>query len=104
MRNTIRNVMIVVLVLMTSCQVSLKRKYGPNAAHATMTEHARRNVTGRPDACAVHFVNRVNHVVDLVGLMIRGCYHSLCRAADRSRKESTRVHVERSNGQRAQAV
>jgi peroxiredoxin Q/BCP len=42
-----------------------------------MTPHATRKVAGRPDACAVHFVNRVNHVVDLVGLMMRGCYHSL---------------------------
>jgi peroxiredoxin Q/BCP len=41
-----------------------------------MTAHASRKVDDRPDTCAVHFVNLVNHVVDLVGLMMGGCYHS----------------------------
>jgi hypothetical protein len=61
--------MIVVPVLITSCHVSLKRKDGPNAAHATMIAQAARNVTGRPETCAVRFVSRVNHDVGLVGLM-----------------------------------
>src|ERR1051325_5243907 len=64
-----RKVMMVVPVLITSCHVSLKRKDGPNAAHATMIAQAARNVTGRPEACAVHLVKRVNHDVGLVGLI-----------------------------------
>ena len=38
----------VVLVLMTSCQVSLKAKSGPLTAHAMITASARLKVTGRP--------------------------------------------------------
>src|SRR5512133_2351915 len=76
MRNTIRKVTMVVAVLMTSCHVSLKRKYGPNAAHPTMTADAMTKVEGRPAMWAVHFVSRVNHERDLVGLMVGGCYHS----------------------------
>src|SRR5258705_12324058 len=66
----------VVLVLMTSCQVSLKPNNGPLSAHTRMTPTATKNVTGRPDTWAVHLVSRVNHERDLVGLMVRGCYHS----------------------------
>ena len=45
-RNTIRNVMIVVPVLMTSCQVSLKPKNGPLTAQITMIARAAQNVAG----------------------------------------------------------
>ena len=45
--------MMVVEVLMTSCQVSLKPKIGPVTAHATTIANAIRNVAGRPAACAI---------------------------------------------------
>jgi hypothetical protein len=47
-RNTIRKVMIVVPVLITSCQVSLKPKIGPVTIHTMITESARKNVLGLP--------------------------------------------------------
>ena len=49
-RNTIRNVMIVVPVLMTSCQVSLKPKSGPVSApeHDDARPQRRRRSAGRP--------------------------------------------------------
>jgi hypothetical protein len=50
MRKTIKNVIMVVLVLMTSCQVSLKWKIGPVIAQSTMIPRATINVTGRPAA------------------------------------------------------
>src|SRR5437867_1535608 len=77
MRNTIRNVTIVVPVLITSCHVSLKPKCEPKSAHTTIITAARMKVAGRPEMWAVHFVSRVNHVRDLVGLMVAGCYHSV---------------------------
>ena len=43
-----RKVTMVVLVLMTSCQVSLKRKIGPVTAQTTIMIRARAKVVGRP--------------------------------------------------------
>src|SRR5215218_9109406 len=68
-RNTIRNVTIVVPVLITSCQVSLKAKRGPVTAQTTITATARKKVSGRPVAWAVHLANRVKRERDLVGLI-----------------------------------
>src|SRR5256885_754689 len=48
MRNTIRNVTMVVPVLMTSCQVSENLKYGPATAHNTTTRHAPMKTHVRP--------------------------------------------------------
>jgi hypothetical protein len=48
-----RKVMIVVPVLITSCQVSLKWKIGPVASQTTTTRTARRKALGRPVARAV---------------------------------------------------
>src|SRR5574338_273384 len=59
MRNTMRKVTIVVPVLMTSCQVSLKWKSGPLTAHATITKTAMPKVTGCPEARAVALAKRV---------------------------------------------
>lgn len=56
-----RNVTIVVPVLMTSCQVSLKAKTGPTTAQSTMTPTAAPNVIGLPLRRAVFFASRVNH-------------------------------------------
>src|SRR5262245_5575801 len=67
-----RNVTIVVLVLITSCQVSLKPKSGPLIPHSRMTRNARRKVRGRPVVRAVHFVKRVKADRDLVGRMCDG--------------------------------
>src|SRR6476619_5321747 len=69
-----RKVTIVVPVLITSCQVSLNPNIGPSMAQMMMLAAARRKVTGRADARAVPFVSRVNHDVDLVGLIMGGCY------------------------------
>src|SRR5206468_4331665 len=86
MRNTIRKVTMVVPVLMTSCQVSLKPKIGPVMAQMAITSTARVKVSGRPVALAVHLAKRVNHDFDLVGLMCRlseqfGCPPGLDRFA-----------------------
>jgi hypothetical protein len=48
MRNTIRKVMIVVPVLITSCQVSLNRKSGPVTSQARITLTARMKAAGLP--------------------------------------------------------
>src|SRR6185436_15401496 len=40
--------LLVLEVLITSCQVSLKPKNGPLAAHSTTAPQAARNATGRP--------------------------------------------------------
>lgn len=59
----------VVLVLTTSCHVSLKPKSGPEAAHATISTEAPMKVAGRPAARAVHLANRVKCERVLVGLI-----------------------------------
>src|SRR5690349_18356626 len=60
MRNTIRNVIIVVLVLMTSCQVSLNLKIGPVMAQTTMMIMAIIKVMGLPAAREAALAVRVN--------------------------------------------
>ena len=52
--------MIVVLVLMMSCQVSLNRKSGPVIAQPAMTRIARQKVAGRPLTCAAAFAKTLN--------------------------------------------
>src|SRR3954471_2661983 len=59
----------VVPVLITSCQVSLKWKYEPVKPHVRTTTTASRNAAGRPVACAVHLVKRVNQLRWRVGLI-----------------------------------
>jgi hypothetical protein len=56
-RNTIRNVTIVVPVLMMSCQVSEKPKIGPLTAHTTRTVTAAAKAQGRPAALEQAFAN-----------------------------------------------
>ncbi|MND05398.1 hypothetical protein D3C83_261670 [compost metagenome] len=46
--NTIRKVTMVVVVLMTSCQVSLKPKIGPDTPHIKMRRTAAMKAMGRP--------------------------------------------------------
>ena len=50
-RKTIRNVMIVVEVLITSCQVSLNPNTGPSTAHSTTRALAPTKVEARPAKC-----------------------------------------------------
>src|SRR4051812_17592502 len=52
-RNTIRNVMMVVEVLITSCQVSLKPNIGPLRAQTSTSAIATKNETGLPIQCAM---------------------------------------------------
>jgi len=73
MRNTLRKVMIVVPVLTTSCQVSLKPKSGPVIAHATRIATAAANATGRPAIFAVPLAKRVNQVRDRLGRISPTC-------------------------------
>src|SRR5687768_13832616 len=54
----------VVPVLITSCQVSLKLKTGPVTAQATINNAAKRNAEGRPALNEVHRANRLNHAMD----------------------------------------
>lgn len=56
-----RKVTIVVPVLITSCQVSLKPKSGPVIAQTTIVPNARIKAAGRPVACAAAFAKRLNH-------------------------------------------
>src|SRR5689334_4887327 len=60
MRNTMRNVIMVVAVLITSCQVSLKLKIGPVMAQMMMIITALIKVIGRPVAREAHLAARVN--------------------------------------------
>src|SRR5437762_2277899 len=72
MRNTIKNVMMVVPVLMTSCQVLLKWKIGPVTAQRATTPSAARNACGRPVARAVALEQVVKKLlVVLIGLIGR---------------------------------
>lgn len=50
--------MMVVPVLITSCQVSLKAKSGPVTTQTTMMATARVNTRGRPQKCAAALANR----------------------------------------------
>src|SRR4051812_47357658 len=68
-RNTMRNVTIVVPVLMTSCQVSLNPNIGPVTAQTTMIAAATVNADGLPVVRAVHLANRENHDRDRAGLI-----------------------------------
>ena len=52
--------MMVVPVLMTSCQVSEKPKSGPVAAHTRTTTTASTNANGEPMPCEVALANRRN--------------------------------------------
>src|SRR2546426_5089963 len=88
MRNTIRNVITVVAVLMMSCQVSLKPKIGPVIAHAAITNTATVKASGLPVAFAVNLVKRVNHDLDLVGLMYADCSNLSARPARSPRAAS----------------
>src|ERR1700704_4830580 len=67
MRKTIKNVMMVVPVLMTSCQVSLNRNSGPVTSQARITPTARLKVAGLPVTRAVALARRVNRDRDFVG-------------------------------------
>ena len=52
--------MIVVLVLMTNCQVSLKLKSGPVSPQVTIISSATKKVEGRPARNAAAFARRLN--------------------------------------------
>jgi hypothetical protein len=58
-RNTIRNVMIVVDVFTTSCHVSENPKNGPVAAQNTMAKQQITKVSGLPAARATELAKRV---------------------------------------------
>src|SRR3954452_13202090 len=63
MRNTIKNVTIVVLVLITSCQVSENPKIGPLAAQTTTAVMAVTKAHGEPIASEVRWANLRNRVL-----------------------------------------
>lgn len=65
--------MIVVLVLMTNCQVSLKLKMGPVRPQIIMIERAKKNVDGSPARCAAAFANRLNQEC----FLFIQCYHRI---------------------------
>lgn len=66
-RKTIRNVTMVVPVLITSCQVSLKANNGPVTSHETTTPAASAKEVGWPLARAVQFAKRENGDVRYTG-------------------------------------
>jgi hypothetical protein len=73
----------VVPVLMTSCQVSLKWNIGPETIQAITTPNASRNAAGRPVNVAVFFAKRENQERDFVGRMLtRSMIHATHSAAD----------------------
>lgn len=57
-KNTIKKVMIVVPVLMTSCQVSENSNQGPLAAQPTTTNAAKAKAPDVPLACAAAIAPR----------------------------------------------
>lgn len=59
-RNTMRNVTIVVPVLMTNCQVSVKPNSGPVPTQTTIVNPARPNVRGWPAEWAIFLAIRAN--------------------------------------------
>src|SRR4051812_22790920 len=79
MRNTIKKVIIVVPVLITSCQVSLNRNNGPVTNQTRITLTARVKVTGLPVTRAVVLARRVNRDRDLVGriTLLHSCQATL---------------------------
>src|SRR4051794_8208299 len=60
-----RKVMIVVPVLITSCQVSLKWKAGPVIAHTMIVPIASMKVMGRAEAWAAQRASRSNQEMEL---------------------------------------
>src|SRR5262245_18575790 len=68
MRNTIRNVTIVVPVLMTSCHVSEKPKYGPVTSQTTTASAARPKAADSP-------VRRATAAESCSRRDPRGCFH-----------------------------
>jgi hypothetical protein len=60
MRNTIRKVMMVVPVLMMSCQVSLKPKSGPVSAQASTAASAAAKAAGLAAVREARFAKRPN--------------------------------------------
>lgn len=73
----------VVPVLITSCQVSLKWNIGPETIHAITIPSASRNAAGRPVNVAVFFAKRENQERDLVGRMLtRSMIRATHSAAD----------------------
>jgi hypothetical protein len=61
-RNTVRNVTMVVAVFIINCQVSLNPTIGPVAAHTKMISTAAAKVLGCPTVREVHLANRSNKV------------------------------------------
>src|SRR4029450_7995690 len=57
MIKTMRNVMIVVAVLITNCQVSEKLYRGPTAAQTTIAMHATKNVSADPRISELYRAN-----------------------------------------------
>ena len=64
--------MIVVPVLIMSCQVSLKPKIGPEIAHSIMMANAVPNAAGCPIACAVSLASRPKRDVVRIGIVFLG--------------------------------
>ena len=60
----------VVPVLITSCHVSPNPNSGPVMTHTKITNTAKPKADGLPAARAVHFAQRVNQDLDLVGRML----------------------------------
>ena len=76
--------MIVVPVLMTNCQVSLKPNIGPVIIHAAMMQTASTNTLGRPQKCAATLANREYQAV-LCILDLSLCYLTLVISGKLSR-------------------
>src|SRR5690242_13781191 len=89
MRKTMRNVTIVVAVLITSCQVSLNPKIGPETPQTTMIATAAMNVTGLPVLMAVHLAKRENSDLGFVGF--------ICSSVDQNITASTAAELSTDN-------
>lgn len=66
MRNTIKNVTMVVPVLMISCQVSDHANMGPLMPQTMMTPKARQKVEARPACPAVHCASLSNRSLNVM--------------------------------------
>ena len=67
--------MIVVPVLIISCQLSLNLKIGPAIAHSMMIATAVPNAAGCPIARAVALAHRLNRDVDRIDMGSSKCIH-----------------------------
>src|SRR5436305_3628127 len=90
MRKTIKNVMMVVPVLITSCHVSLKWKMGPEAAHTMMIRTAIPKARGWPSIFDIPLANRENTEVNGLYVILLSLWATVIGSSSASHSLVTR--------------